>query len=185
LSSVSPQGSLRQAITEGLLDDRVTGLPHYPTILSLALDIANAMLHLHSEGVVHGDLKAGNVLLRSAAGGQRRSAVSAGAAAGGGGLLGAGSSGPWPGQEVLQAKVADFGLASQLQEQDTHISGVHRVSDGGSAWWQEDGMVGLRKRLVGLEEGFAGDGQVRRAKSQRAHQDSNISSKCVAETTMP
>lgn len=113
------------------MDDRVTGLPHYPTVLSVALDIANAMLHLHSEGVVHGDLKAGNVLLRSTAGSQRRSTVAAaGGGGGGGGFGGVGvaSNGPWPGQEVLMAKVADFGLASQLQEQDTHISGVHRVS---------------------------------------------------------
>jgi serine/threonine protein kinase len=100
------------------------------------------MLHLHSEGVVHGDLKAGNVLLRSAAGSQRRSTA---AAAGGGGSgfggVGVGSSGPWPGQEVLMAKVADFGLASQLQEQDTHISGVHRVSGGRAGLKEADGAL--------------------------------------------
>jgi hypothetical protein len=31
-------------------------------------------------------------------------------------------------QEQLVAKVADFGLACRLRDQDTHVSGVHRVS---------------------------------------------------------
>jgi serine/threonine protein kinase len=34
-------------------------------LLNLALDVARAMVHLHERGVVHGDLKARNVLLKS------------------------------------------------------------------------------------------------------------------------
>jgi hypothetical protein len=51
------QGSLRSALDSCLLEDRVTGAPHYATVLGLALGVARAMHHLHSEGVLHGDLK--------------------------------------------------------------------------------------------------------------------------------
>eukprot|EP00775_Hariotina_reticulata_P006912 gene6912-7128_t len=103
-------GSLRAAIDSCLLEDRLTGRPHYLTVLTLALGVARAMHHLHSEGIVHGDLKAGNVLLRL-------EAVPGQAAAGGSGMSY---------QEALVAKVADFGLATRLEDQDTHVSGVHR-----------------------------------------------------------
>lgn len=36
-------------------------------------------------------------------------------------------------QEQLVAKVADFGLACRLRDQDTHVSGVHRVSNTATA----------------------------------------------------
>ncbi|KAF6255314.1 kinase-like domain-containing protein [Scenedesmus sp. NREL 46B-D3] len=65
------------------------------------------MHHLHSEGVLHGDLKADNAL-----------APSGSSAAGNG----AGHSAC----DQVVAKVADLGLACVLEEQDTHISGVHR-----------------------------------------------------------
>jgi hypothetical protein len=51
------QGSLRAALESRLLHDAATGRPHYATVLSLALGVARAMHHLHSEGVLHGDLK--------------------------------------------------------------------------------------------------------------------------------
>lgn len=114
------------------------------------------MNHLHSEGIVHGDLKCGNVLLKAEL--RPVSDTSSSAAAAAGGTCGPGSvltsAGPGqtggtsgysgreltPGvgvgsgrrgvvhQEQLVAKVADFGLACRLRDQDTHVSGVHRVS---------------------------------------------------------
>jgi hypothetical protein len=56
-AAVNAQGSLRAALDSCLLEDRVTGAPHYATVLGLALGVARAMHHLHSEGVLHGDLK--------------------------------------------------------------------------------------------------------------------------------
>lgn len=78
-------------------------------MLSLAHDVAAAMLHLHSEGVVHGDLKAANVLL-SKSGDDRGSAWTA-----------------TIGYRVI-AKVADFGLAMPLGPNDTHATMPARVS---------------------------------------------------------
>jgi serine/threonine protein kinase len=34
-------------------------------LLNLSLDVARAMVHLHDKNVIHGDLKARNVLLKS------------------------------------------------------------------------------------------------------------------------
>jgi hypothetical protein len=78
------------------------------------------------------DLKAANVLLKMELAGSP--AVAAAAAAS--------SSNPAPSksgasnkqqqqlqpQPVIVAKVADFGLATRLDEAETHVSGVHRVS---------------------------------------------------------
>jgi len=58
------QGSLRDALDCGLLA-KPGGFLAPSAVLTLAHDIAAAMLHLHSEGIVHGDLKAGNVMLTS------------------------------------------------------------------------------------------------------------------------
>jgi serine/threonine protein kinase len=105
------------------------------------------MNHLHSEGIVHGDLKAGNVLLkaelRPIADSSSCSTAACLAAVGGNGSVGrtGGGTSGYSGrelsrrsggvvqhQEQLVAKVADFGLACRLTDQDTHVSGVHRVS---------------------------------------------------------
>lgn len=52
------QGSVRDALDCGLLCS--PGSYMAPSaVLELAHDVAAAMLHLHSEGIVHGDLKAG------------------------------------------------------------------------------------------------------------------------------
>jgi hypothetical protein len=55
------QGSLRTALDHKLLIDRTTGLPALECVLFLAHDVACAMIHLHSEHLLHGDLKASNV----------------------------------------------------------------------------------------------------------------------------
>eukprot|EP00878_Enallax_costatus_P011777 GHUV01012293.1.p1 GENE.GHUV01012293.1~~GHUV01012293.1.p1 ORF type:complete len:661 (+),score=240.23 GHUV01012293.1:500-2482(+) len=112
-----PLGSLRAAIDGCLLEDRFTGRPQYLTVLSLALGVARAMHHMHSEGVLHGDLKAGNVLLKNEVVSPTVSSF--------GGWPGSNSE-VTPAREVLVSKVADFGLACRISDQDTHISGVHR-----------------------------------------------------------
>ncbi|KAG2483185.1 hypothetical protein HYH03_017920 [Edaphochlamys debaryana] len=43
----------------------------YSLMLALAADTASALLHLHANGIVHGDVKASNVLLKSGAGAGR------------------------------------------------------------------------------------------------------------------
>jgi hypothetical protein len=55
------QGSLRTALDHKLVIDRTTGLPALECVLFLAHDVACAMIHLHSEHLLHGDLKASNV----------------------------------------------------------------------------------------------------------------------------
>jgi serine/threonine protein kinase len=68
----------------------------YPSLLETSLDVAKAMHHLHSIGVTHNDLKAGNVLFKSES-------------------LGNDSRG-------VKAKVVDFGLSVKLGEQASHAS---------------------------------------------------------------
>lgn len=52
-----PQGSLRAALDAGVLRDASTGATHLPVAIGLAHHVACAMLHLHSDGILHGDLK--------------------------------------------------------------------------------------------------------------------------------
>ncbi|CAD7700038.1 unnamed protein product [Ostreobium quekettii] len=59
-------GSLARAVREGALfydEERVA--PRYPAVVLCALDVARAMAHLHGRRVIHGDLKAQNVLLKT------------------------------------------------------------------------------------------------------------------------
>eukprot|EP00883_Tetradesmus_obliquus_P006895 jgi/Sobl393_1/17454/SZX64266.1 len=102
------QGTLRDALDNGMLlrgrgSSSSSRCMHPGLALGLAQDIAAALLHLHAEGVVHGDLKAANVLLTR--GGEDC-----------GGLWAA-----CLGFRVT-AKVADFGLALQLDPSDTHAT---------------------------------------------------------------
>jgi serine/threonine protein kinase len=68
-------------------------------VLATAADIAQAMLHLHHEAILHSDLKARNVLLKSGSGGGK-------------GYI---------------AKVADFGLSIKLDTHETHVSNLYQV----------------------------------------------------------
>lgn len=118
------QGSLRAALDHKLLIDRTTGLPALECVLFLAHDVACAMIHLHSEQLLHGDLKASNVLLKRTA--PRLPVPPEQLTAGGGGgrtaqLMGLGLG--------LMAKVADFGLSLTLGPAETHVSQMHMVSD--------------------------------------------------------
>ena len=76
-----------------------TGL-NYPAILDTAADVAKALLHLHLNDVLHGDLKATNVMLKSSGGDSGRGVV---------------------------AKVADFGLSVRLDASATHASNMFQV----------------------------------------------------------
>lgn len=126
------QGSLRAALNQQRLIDPSSPyrLPAVHLVLALAHDVACAMLHLHTEQIVHADLKASNVLLTKAntfapftvASGDTSSdgdhaqpgscaALLATAQAVAGGRL--------------VAKVADFGLSLALDPGSTHISHMH------------------------------------------------------------
>ncbi|KAG2489904.1 hypothetical protein HYH03_011706 [Edaphochlamys debaryana] len=52
----------------------------YSLMLALAADTASALLHLHANGIVHGDVKASNVLLKSGAGAGRTPSTGTGIA---------------------------------------------------------------------------------------------------------
>jgi serine/threonine protein kinase len=79
------------------------------------------MIHLHSEHLLHGDLKASNVLLKRTAPRLPVAPEAAGAASRSqtGQLAGLGLG--------LMAKVADFGLSLTLGPAETHVSQMHMV----------------------------------------------------------
>ncbi|GLI65793.1 hypothetical protein VaNZ11_009413 [Volvox africanus] len=63
-------------------------------VLETAADVAKAMVHMHAANVLHSDLKARNIMLKSS-GTEGRGVV---------------------------AKVADFGLSTRMEHQETHLS---------------------------------------------------------------
>lgn len=156
-----PQGSLRSALNQRrLVDPKSTDqLPAVHLVLSLAHDIACAMLHLHFERIVHSDLKASNVLLTKGSTGFECPATSVAAAAAANSSVSAAEAirevlrgsdgtrrtGPKPSscsallstaQQVaggrLVAKIADFGLSLALDPASSHVSQIHSVSPQGS-----------------------------------------------------
>ncbi len=83
--------------------------------LSLALDVACGMAHIHAKHIVHGDLSAGNVLLAS--GPPALASVPCSPADA---LVARSLAGCW--RPPVVAKVADFGLSVALGEGQTHAS---------------------------------------------------------------
>ena len=90
------RGSVAQAIKDNRLHEGATPvLPITAVTLGIARDVAAGMSHIHAMHIIHGDLKAGNILLQ-----------------------------PAPTKGGLTAKVADFGLSIKMDRHQTHVSGV-------------------------------------------------------------
>ncbi|PNH11049.1 putative serine/threonine-protein kinase, partial [Tetrabaena socialis] len=138
----------------------------YGLMLAVAYDVASALLHLHTHGIVHGDVKACNVLLTSGSGGRSVGIPAPGAATLRGNMGAAtcrgnrrsdpptqssdgGSPGrAWSREEVQQrlmagpvlAKLADFGLATYVDEREgTHVSATSAQASRGGAGEGRDG----------------------------------------------
>jgi len=92
-------GSLFDAIQEGRFQgdkSASAAMECLRTLINLAVDIACGCAYIHSKGIIHGDLKPDNVLLKSRP-----------AAAGG----------------SYVAKIADFGMSMNIRN-NSHVSGV-------------------------------------------------------------
>ncbi|GIL97177.1 hypothetical protein Vretimale_2919 [Volvox reticuliferus] len=81
----APKGSIRPTVvssapTAAAAQRRRRPAYRYGLMLSVACDVASALLHLHTHGIVHGDVKAANVLLKSGAAAAGRSRSNAAAA---------------------------------------------------------------------------------------------------------
>ncbi|GMH40949.1 hypothetical protein BSKO_08853 [Bryopsis sp. KO-2023] len=91
----SLRAALRQRILQNSVIDRTVDLNR---VLRIALDIAQGMEHLHSHGIIHGDLTSKNILLKSPDG-----------------------SGMGEGGTDLTAKIGDFGLSVKVRDPDATV----------------------------------------------------------------
>jgi serine/threonine protein kinase len=134
------QGSLREALDRRLLCRPTTTAagassssssppptPLLPLVLYLAHDIAAALVHLHAEGIAHGDIKAANVLLTSGGvvGEARRAAWADTAPDAGGGSGGGVSAAP-----VTAAAGGGLGVGA-VRRRRLSAGSVASGSDGG------------------------------------------------------
>ncbi|KAG2440276.1 hypothetical protein HXX76_004388 [Chlamydomonas incerta] len=129
----------------------------YGLMLSVACDVASALLHLHSHNIVHGDVKASNVLLKSGAGGSRALATcgSSGGASGTPTLLrntsgGGGAAGP--------AAAADVATAAALSPTPLKAGAVAAVAAAPAAVNTSGGPQQLPSSSLGGQQasGFRG-----------------------------
>ncbi|KAG2443735.1 hypothetical protein HXX76_002081 [Chlamydomonas incerta] len=86
------KGSLKDALDQHAFMQG--GSLNLAAMLETAADVAKAMVHMHAANVLHSDLKARNIMLKSS------------------GTEGRG----------IVAKVADFGLSTRMEHQETHLS---------------------------------------------------------------
>ena len=90
-------GDLTQVLSQGLLHNKQTKMPYVLGILQLLRDLASGLEHIHSAGVIHGDINPRNILMKL-----QPSALPLGGV----------------------AQIADFGLALRLPPGSSHIPGV-------------------------------------------------------------
>ncbi|GIL50131.1 hypothetical protein Vafri_6436 [Volvox africanus] len=133
-------GTLRDALNNGVVGSVASGGAAALCALTLALDVACGMCHIHAKNIVHGDLSSANILLTNL---KPSALVSGGDGAGigpnnvFGNLANAMALGRTPGSRNLAAqisrlrglwrppvvaKVADFGLSVRMGEGQTHAS---------------------------------------------------------------
>lgn len=92
------QGNLTSALRKGRFRTAPGSRhPHMGRIVSVAIQMARGLEHLHKHDVIHGDLKSNNILLKSD---------------------------PYA-PEGVRVKVADFGLSVRLDEGVTHVGDYH------------------------------------------------------------
>ncbi|BDA43697.1 Mitogen-activated protein kinase kinase kinase 11 [Coccomyxa sp. Obi] len=96
LSEFCDKGNLDRAVSGGRFHDKATGAPEMMAIYRCLLDIAAGMDYLHSLGVLHGDLKGGNVLMKSTS--------------------------MYDDPRGFVCKIGDFGLSRVLDCNSTHVS---------------------------------------------------------------
>ncbi|KAK9826762.1 hypothetical protein WJX81_007239 [Elliptochloris bilobata] len=95
LSEFCDRGNLDRAMTAGRFKNP-DGTPNMTTICRSLIDVAAGMDYLHSLGVLHADLKGGNVLLKSTS--------------------------TFDDPRGFICKVGDFGLSRVLETNSTHVS---------------------------------------------------------------